>query len=466
MLFEVNTVIRDYKIISLVGQGGMGEVYLAEDVMLGKKIALKVLSQELSRNQNLINRFISEAKVQAALLHPNIVTLHSFFKEDGIYIMAMEFAEGQTIKEVIQKKGPINEKRAVNICLGILSGLSFAHSKGIIHRDIKSSNIMLSADDNVKIMDFGIAKVLGVKGLTETGGKLGTIYFMSPEQIMADPKIDQQTDVYSLGITLYEMLAGTLPFSDTDSQFKVMKEIVELKLKDPRDFYPYISPALVDILFKMTAKERKDRYKNCEGAAVALKSFLNPAKVTPVVKQEYAETRKTDIPLVPEKNIAEIQEAKNINLSKGTLSKQVITPNISRENEKTLVVPAKKGNSLKKIIIAVVALIIAGVSFLVYQFNKPADSVKPITLPEKTATQKAHVDSTNPNSNKSINKQNISTKSLPVIQNNNIVKKEKIIKIAKKEKNTTTYKKPKQEGVTKPVANKPPSTSTNRRYTD
>lgn len=454
MLFETSKIIRDYKIINLIGQGGMGEVYLAEDIMLGKKIALKVLSQELSRNQNLISRFISEAKVQAVLLHPNIVTLHSFFKENGIYIMAMEYAEGRTIKELIQKQGPINEKRAVKICLDILSGLSFAHSKGIIHRDIKSANIMLSDDDSVKIMDFGIAKVLGVKGLTETGGKLGTIYYMSPEQIMADPKIDQQTDIYSLGITLYEMLAGSLPFSDTDSQFKVMKEIVELKLRDPRDFYPYISPDVVSVLFKMTAKEKKDRYHNCQETADALKNILHPLKKPEEIEKALNNNTASEHFIQKEKERkADKIPVKDI--------KPPVTPLIEnsvysrRNGEKTLVISEKKKSKSMIIILSSIIVIIAAIVFIVFNNNKPAPQQQPNVINPGNAPNKVTSDTVKQKNLNFEEKVNIVEKP----KNNSLIskniKKEQSKKLISKDKKPADIQKMKREGLKKPVPNRP-----------
>jgi serine/threonine-protein kinase len=454
MLFETNKVIRDYKIIKLIGQGGMGEVYLAEDIMLGKKIALKVLSQELSRNQNLINRFISEAKVQAALLHPNVVTLHSFFKEEGIYIMAMEYAEGRTIKELIHKQGPINEKRAVKICLDILSGLSFAHSKGIIHRDIKSANIMLADDDSIKIMDFGIAKVLGVKGLTETGGKLGTIYYMSPEQIMADPKIDRQTDIYSLGITLYEMLAGSLPFSDTDSQFKVMKEIVEFKLKDPREFYPYISPEVVNVLFKMTAKDRKERYQNCEETAEALKSVLYPVKKTPEVKPQ-PNIKPVTVPVVPSIKENQTKETSGVAIKPPVNPANTKPKHLGINDEKTLVIPQKKKSVAKIVVFSVIAAVITVLAFIFTRNNKTVTAPQDNTVNRVTAPKKVEPDTVKLDNKNVEEEKNIVEKPKHNIKTQKNIKKEHTNKNITKDKDAADYLRAKKEGLKKPVPNKP-----------
>jgi serine/threonine protein kinase len=271
-MFNTGTNIRDYKILSRIGEGGMGSIYLAEDEMLGRKIALKVLNPILSQDEQLIERFKLEAKVQASLIHPNIVTLHSFFREGTNYVMVMEYAEGKSIKQLIADRGAIEEEATTNILLQILEGLGFAHQSGVVHRDIKPSNIMVDGNNNIKIMDFGIAKVLGDKGLTRTGTKMGTVYYMSPEQIKTPQDIDQRTDIYSLGITLYEMLTGKLPYiTDTESDFIVMNEIVNNAIEDPRKINPKLSETIVKVIMKMTNKERGSRYRTCYQVGVDLR---------------------------------------------------------------------------------------------------------------------------------------------------------------------------------------------------
>ena len=265
MNLEENTQLRDYKIIRKIGEGGMGEVFLASDEDLGRNVAIKVLPVELARNQEIIERFRQEARLQASLIHPNIVSLFTFFREQNTYFMILEYAQGITLKQLIKKNGPIPEQRALKIFRQILEGVSFAHNKGIIHRDLKPSNIMVDNNDNIKIMDFGIAKVIGDRGLTKTGAKVGTIYYMSPEQIRAEKNIDRRTDIYSLGICLFEMLTGRLPFNtETESDFEVMKEIVEDIVPDPRSLYPHISSQTVTLLNKMVEKNKSKRLQNCK----------------------------------------------------------------------------------------------------------------------------------------------------------------------------------------------------------
>ena len=256
--------IRGFEIIKKLGEGGMGSVYLAKDKMLARKVAIKFLNPLLTADQQFVERFQQEAKVHASLMHTNIVSLHAFFEEEGNYYMIMEYARGETLKSIIQKTGLIPDQRAIKIMSQILEGVGYAHQKGIVHRDLKPSNIMLDENDAVKIMDFGIAKVLGDRGMTKTGTKMGTIYYMSPEQIRAAKDIDQRTDIYSLGIVLYEMLTGKLPFNtNTESDYEVMNEIVLGSIGDPRTIVNNISEQTALVVQKMCEKKKDNRYVTC-----------------------------------------------------------------------------------------------------------------------------------------------------------------------------------------------------------
>ncbi|MCS7052505.1 MAG: serine/threonine protein kinase, partial [Ignavibacterium sp.] len=256
--------VREYKIISKIGEGGMGVVYKAFDENLERFVALKAIHPALTTDENIVARFKNEAKVQAGLIHPNIVSLFSFFKENNTYFMVMEFVDGITLRELIRENQKLTEQQALPILLQLLEGLSHAHSMGIVHRDLKPGNILITTDNRVKISDFGIAKVLGDRGLTATGTKMGTIYYMSPEQIRAQKDIDQRSDIYSLGIILYEMLTGRVPFNtETESDFEIMQEIVYKPLESPKKFNPSISDKIVTVFEKMTHKDRELRYITC-----------------------------------------------------------------------------------------------------------------------------------------------------------------------------------------------------------
>lgn len=253
--------IQHYRIVSQIGAGGMGSVYLAEDEMLDRKVAIKVLNPLLTSDAHFRDRFRQEARLQASLIHSHIVALHSFFEDNGSYCMVMEYAEGETLKQMIERTGPVPEERAIRIFGQMLEAVGYAHSRGIVHRDLKPSNVIVSPSDEVKIMDFGIAKLLGEKGMTRTGTKMGTLYYMSPEQVKNAKDIDARTDVYSLGMTLYEMLAGRLPFDAIEElgDFEVMTAIVNQEFPSPTHFYPHISENTGELVRRSLMKKREDR---------------------------------------------------------------------------------------------------------------------------------------------------------------------------------------------------------------
>ncbi len=256
MNFQPGDLIRNYRVLGFVGEGGMGRVYLAEEEPLGRKVAIKVLDPSVTHQEHFRQRFIDEARILSNLHHPNIVGLFSFFMEDGGYLMIMEYAGGQTLRDLIAKTGPIPEQRTRHILRQIAEAMYYAHAKSVVHRDIKPSNIMISDQDELKILDFGIARFLSDPHKTLTGDRLGTVYYMSPEQVRSPRDVDSRSDIYSAGVLLFEMLTGRLPFnSDTNSNFLIEKEIVERPLPHPRQYYPYMSDVIVSLMNSMTSKD-------------------------------------------------------------------------------------------------------------------------------------------------------------------------------------------------------------------
>jgi serine/threonine protein kinase len=238
----------------------MGEVYQARDIHLDRQVAIKALNPSLTHETDLRLRFQNEARIQARLYHPNIVCLFEYIEQDDGSYIVMEFAPGKTLKDILVSSGHLPENRAVNILAQIMNALAYAHSLEVLHRDIKPSNIMIGSDDWVKVMDFGIARVMGSAHLTGTGLKVGTLYYMSPEQIITPRDVDLRSDIYSAGIVMYEMLTGRLPFGMADnSEYRIQKEIVENKLPDPRVYNPKISASLVNLIIRMTAKDPNRR---------------------------------------------------------------------------------------------------------------------------------------------------------------------------------------------------------------
>ncbi|NJO00664.1 MAG: serine/threonine protein kinase [Bacteroidia bacterium] len=210
--------ILNYKVESLLGEGGVGKVYLATHTQLGRKVAIKALNPDLVNNHEVRERFRNEATTLSSLQHVNIITLYDYLEEDRGLFLIMEYADGNSLdKYILRSTGLIPEQKVIFFFNQLLEGVAYAHNKGIIHRDIKPSNIIITKDADVKILDFGIAKILkeGQRNITKTGTKLGTVLYMSPEQVEGK-FVDKRTDIYSLGVTLFEMLAGRPPYNEAD----------------------------------------------------------------------------------------------------------------------------------------------------------------------------------------------------------------------------------------------------------
>jgi serine/threonine protein kinase len=264
----IGTEIGNYRILEKLGEGGMGVVYKALDTSLDRVVALKALTSDLARNPELEQRFRAEARAQAGLNHTNLATLYAFLVQDGTAWMVMEYIEGETFEQMIRRRGPIPSQEAIPLFKQALLGMGFAHRAGIVHRDIKPSNIMLSRNGIVKVMDFGIAKVLGARGMTRTGTQMGTAFYMAPEQVLNKP-VDIRSDIYSLGVSLYEMLAGRVPF-ESDSDYQVMSDHVNASPPAPTRFYPYIPKGLEAAVLKALEKSPDARFQSVEEFGAAL----------------------------------------------------------------------------------------------------------------------------------------------------------------------------------------------------
>jgi len=276
--------IGRYEILSLLGAGGMGEVYLAQDTKLDRKLALKVLATDMS-GQDLVRRFIQEAKAASALNHPNILTIYEIDEIDSAHFIATEFVEGETLRERI-RKSPLSLRDAIDIGVQVANALCATHSVGIVHRDIKPENIMVRRNGYVKVLDFGLAKLTELRGAdteaptramvhTDAGTVMGTSHYMSPEQARGR-NVDRHTDIWSLGVVLYEMAAGRVPFQG-ESATDVLSAITKVEPL-PLARYTIQLPAEFEwIVMKALRKDESERYqtaKELESDLRALKQRL------------------------------------------------------------------------------------------------------------------------------------------------------------------------------------------------
>ncbi len=255
----IGSTISHYKIIEKIGEGGMGVVYKAEDLKLHRLVAIKVFSSILSASPDDRARFFQEARLASQLNHPNIVTIHEFDEVDGTAFIVSEYVEGKPLNTILQQ-GLLSTDRVLEVAMQIAGGISDAHAHGIVHRDIKPENVMVPSQGQVKVMDFGLARVMGSSHVTTPGSLIGTFAYMSPEQINEE-EVDARSDIFSFGTLLYQMVAGELPFRGKT----VAELLTSITRKHPdslKKFRPEISGELVRIVLKALSKDRHRRYQS------------------------------------------------------------------------------------------------------------------------------------------------------------------------------------------------------------
>lgn len=273
-----STVLGQYEIVDILGQGGMSVVYKGRHAMTDQEVALKILPPELAAHSQLKSRFLEEARALAQLDHPNIVHLYNFGQENGCFVLAMQFVDGKTYERLILEAGRLEWPFAVQVCVDVLRALEYAHERGIIHRDMKPSNILVREDTGAAtVMDFGIAKMTTSSKLTATGQTMGTVRYMSPEQVRGQV-VDQRTDIYSLGVSLYEALVGDTPF-DGDTHFEIMTKHLS-ELPQPPSAHGIEVPALIEqVLMRSMAKKPEGRFESARDMRKALQQALRDADV-------------------------------------------------------------------------------------------------------------------------------------------------------------------------------------------
>ncbi len=253
------TIANRYEILEKTGVGGMATVYTAKDLVLNRHVAVKVLKEEFTTDEEFVKRFNTEALAAASLSHANIVSIYDVGNEDNIYYIVMELVRGKTLKQIITENGPISWKWATNIAIQIASALEVAHKNNIVHRDIKPHNIIITEDGVAKVTDFGIAKAVSNSTITAFGTTIGSVHYFSPEQAKGG-YTDAKSDIYSLGVVMYEMLTGQVPF-DADTSVSVALMHMQEKPVPPIEINKNIPTALNDIILKAMQKEPMARYQ-------------------------------------------------------------------------------------------------------------------------------------------------------------------------------------------------------------
>ena len=284
-----------------IGQGGMGAVWTAEDTELKRLVAIKLLNPGYLDNETILKRFRYEAKAMARLNHPGIVTVYALIEHEDTFGIVMELIKGDTLISHMRKcGGRILPDEALEICIKVLEALDYAHQKGIVHRDIKPANIMLSDSGHVKVMDFGIAMLVGETRLTQSGSTFGTPHYMSPEQIINPQELDHRSDVYSVGVILFEMLTGVVPFGNAStSDYVIKNEHLQKPLQPIRQLQPDVPEWIETVLNKALQKNPADRFSGCGEFAEALRNKSPVLDSTPQSQAAIQTSNRTSGPSPP-----------------------------------------------------------------------------------------------------------------------------------------------------------------------
>ncbi len=295
-MIEPETIIDGrYRVISRLGSGGMADVYLAQDQLLGREVAVKVLHHHFAEDQEFVERFRREASSAAALSHPNIVGIFDRGEWNGTYYIAMEYVPGRALKAIVREGGPIEPLAAIDIVVQILRAARFAHRRGVIHRDLKPHNVILDEEGRARVTDFGIARA-GASDMTLTGSIMGTAQYLSPEQAQGYA-VSDSSDLYSVGVILYELLTGVVPFEGETAVAIAFKQ-VSAEPRPPSELNPALPPSLDAVVLRALAKDPAARYADADEliAALQLEREALPAYTGAVMTLADGQPVETDPP--------------------------------------------------------------------------------------------------------------------------------------------------------------------------
>lgn len=373
-------IAERYELLELIGQGGMADVYLAQDIILNRTIAIKILRTSLAKDPIYVTRFQREASAAAALSHKNIVEIYDVGEDEDKYYIVMEYVPGMTLKELILKRGAVHVVEAIDIMKQVISGISKAHQLGIIHRDLKPQNILVTDSGVAKIADFGIASMQSLAQVTQTDVIMGSLHYLAPELARGE-KATAQSDVYALGIVFYELLRGEVPFNG-ESPVNIALKHMQEDLLSLLEFNPSIPQSVENIVIKATAKNLNDRYKSATEMLDDIKTCMERQDEEKLV---FSHDQDTDPTIVIDPRSA-FTSGNTAPIVDPVEEKEVAAP--KKEGFFSKLVNKFKGLDTKaKVAVGVVtALVIAGIAFAIYLGVKPDTSLMP-DLTEKTVEQ-------------------------------------------------------------------------------
>ncbi len=373
-------IAERYELLELIGQGGMADVYLAQDIILNRTIAIKILRTSLAKDPIYVTRFQREASAAAALSHKNIVEIYDVGEDEDKYYIVMEYVPGMTLKELILKRGAVHVVEAIDIMKQVISGISKAHQLGIIHRDLKPQNILVTDSGVAKIADFGIASMQSLAQVTQTDVIMGSLHYLAPELARGE-KATAQSDVYALGIVFYELLRGEVPFNG-ESPVNIALKHMQEDLPSLLEFNPSIPQSVENIVIKATAKNLNDRYKSATEMLDDIKTCMERQDEEKLV---FSHDQDTDPTIVIDPRSA-FTSGNTAPIVDPVEEKEVAAP--KKEGFFSILVNIFKGLDTKaKVAVGVVtALVIAGIAFAIYLGVKPDTSLMP-DLTEKTVEQ-------------------------------------------------------------------------------
>ena len=382
-MIQIGKIFADrYRVIRQIGRGGMADVYLARDLILdGEEVAVKVLRTNYQTDQIAVQRFQREAKAMAELDHPNIVRISDIGEEDGQQYLAMEYVDGVDLKRYIKDHAPLSNQEAVRIMGQILLAMRLAHTRGIVHRDLKPQNVLLTKDGTVKVTDFGIAVAFAETSLTQTNSMLGSVHYLSPEQARGS-KATVQSDIYAMGIILFEMLTGRIPY-DGDSAVTIALQHFQQPLPSVREANPQVPQALENIVLRATAKKLSDRYKTVAEMYTDLASALSADR-----RNEHRvilSDNKVDTKTLPKLS----QVAPEAKRPPAAVEEKKVTP--PPPSSPKTVKPKRKMRTRYKVLIGSILLILA--AFIAIFLNTPETVLVPDVKGQTVEVASANIES-------------------------------------------------------------------------